>query len=158
MTHEKWKMLLEAVGIVAIVASLSLVAVELRQNTQIMRAQTRDSMTEKQMMFAEWVGTSDYAAEVLLQGSRGQLEPGTKENLSFMFIESGIWREWENSFYQYQQGLFDDEEFEPRRTRWTLNMRGDGSRALWKVTRETYSKDFREEIDRIVLQIESDSH
>ena len=112
MKSTSWKGTADIVGVAAIVLGLMLVAYELRQNTLTLRAQTRDSMTEKQMMFSGWIGTSEYAANVLLRGAEGQLESGTPEYYSYGFLIHGIFREWENSFYQYEQGLFDKSEFE----------------------------------------------
>ena len=156
MKSSSWKDIVELAGISAIVLSLILVAYELRQNTLMMRAQTRDSMTEKQMMFSEWLATSEYAAEVAKQGSKGNLESGSAASISYKFLLHGILREWENSFYQYEQGLFDESEFEPRRLRWAMNMRSQGYRDIWSETRETYSPRFRMEIDSIVNEVESE--
>jgi hypothetical protein len=66
----------------------------------------------------------------------------------------GIFREWENSFYQYEQGLFDESEFEPRRYRWQANMKLPGYREYWARGREAFSPSFRAEIDSIVSEIE----
>ncbi len=145
-----WKDIAELAGMAAIVLSLFLVAYELRQNTLMMRAQTRDSMTTKQMIFSEWFATSRYAADVAIQGRNGIPETGTAESVSYRFMIHGILREWENSHYQYRQGLFDQVEFEPRKLRWKFNMQSQGYREIWAETRETFSPEFRDEIDRIV--------
>ena len=150
-----WKDIAELVGLVAIMLGLVLVAYEIRQNTHMMRAQTRDSLTEKQMAFSEWIGTSRYAGEVANLGSRGKLEPGTPEFTSYRFLVHGIFREWENSFYQYEQGLFEQAEFEPRRRRWAMNLELIGYRDFWANSRETFSPRFRTEIDNIVSDIEA---
>lgn len=155
MKSTGWKDTADIVGIAAIVLGLMLVAYELRQNTLTLRAQTRDSMTEKQMMFSEWVGTSEYASSVLLRGTEGQLEPGTPEYNSYGFLLHGIFREWENSFYQYEQGLFDKSEFEPRRNRWKVNMLLPGYRDYWVSSGEMFSPGFRAEIDSIVSELEA---
>lgn len=154
---ENWKDSAELVGIAAIVLGLVLVAYELRQNTQMMRAQTRDALTEKQMMFSGWIGTSEYAADVLLRGTEGLLEPGTPEYYSYGFLVHGILREWENSFYQYEQGLFDKSEFEPRRNRWRTNMALPGYRDYWAGSAETFSPGFKAEIDSIIAEIDAES-
>jgi len=157
MKSTNWKDIAELIGIAAIVLSLILVAYEMRQNTQMMRAQTRDSLTEKQMMFSGWIGANRFAADVVLRGSRGELEPGTPEFLAYGFLTHGILREWENSFYQYQQGLFDESEFEPRRYRWRTNMKLAGYRAYWEIGRDAFSPSFRAEIDSIIDEIETET-
>ena len=157
MKSTSWKGTADIVGVAAIVLGLMLVAYELRQNTLTLRAQTRDSMTEKQMMFSGWIGTSEYAANVLLRGAEGQLESGTPEYYSYGFLIHGIFREWENSFYQYEQGLFDKSEFEPRRIRWRANMTLPGYRYYWAGSEEMFAPGFRAEIDSIVSEIETEA-
>jgi len=156
MKSTNWKDIAELVGIVAIVLSLVLVAYELRQNTTVMRAQTRDAMTEKQMMFSDWVATNRYTAEVLTLSGQGKLEPGTPEWLSFEFFAQGVIREWENSYYQYEQGLFDPEEFAPRLVRWRDVISLGPMRAYWSSSREQFSPRFRDEIDAILQQADAE--
>jgi len=152
-----WRETAELTGIVAIVLSLILVAYELRQNTTMMRAQTRDAMTEKQMMFTDWVATNRYTAEVLTLSVQGKLEPGSPEWMSFEFFSQGVVREWENSYYQYEQGLFDEEEFAPRLIRWRQILSLGPMRAYWERSKSQFSPSFREEINGIVQQIDSES-
>ena len=157
MKSTDWKNTAELIGIAAVVLGLVLVAYELRQNTTMMRAQTRDSMTEKQMMFSEWVATNRYTAEVMTMVSKGELLPNTPEFASFLFLNQGIIREWENSYYQYEQGLFEPEEFEPRMVRWRRVMTNQPIRDYWKLSRDEFSPRFRAEIDKIVLEVEASS-
>jgi hypothetical protein len=151
-----WKFSMELVGIAAIVLSLVLVAYELRQNTTIMRAQTRDAMTEKQMMFTDWVSTNRYTAEVLTMSGQGKLEPGTPEALSFEFFAQGVIREWENSYYQYEQGLFDPEEFAPRINRWRQIVSLRPMREYWERSHNQFSPRFRDEINNILRQVDAE--
>ena len=155
---ESWRDTVELMGIVAIVLSLILVAYELRQNTTMMRAQTRDAMTEKQMMFTDWVATNRYTAEVLTLSGQGKLEPGTPESISFEFFAQGVIREWENSYYQFEQGLFDSDEFAPRKIRWRQIMSLGPMRDYWERSKNQFSPRFRLEIDGIIHQIDSDSN
>jgi hypothetical protein len=63
----------------------------------------------------------------------------------------GVFRAWENEWYQFQQGLFSDDEFIPRRERWRRNMTEDALfRDSWLDTRGTFSPGFRAEIDIFV--------
>lgn len=152
MKPTDWKDVAELVGIAAIVLGLVLVAYELRQNTMMMQSQTRDSMTEKQMMFSEWVATNRYTAEVMSLAAAGELKPNTPEYNSFLFLNQGIFREWENSYYQYEQGLFEPEEFEPRKERWRRVMANQPVRDYWKMSGDEYSPEFRKVLDEIFSQ------
>ena len=117
---------------------------------------TRDSLTEKQMLLSEWMGTNKYASEIAFAGGRGELEAASPEFAAYESLINGIFREWENSYYQYEQGLFDHSEFEPRRYRWARGLRVQGTRDNWANWREAYSPRFRAEIDKIVAEIEAE--
>ena len=46
----------------SVVVGIIFLAVELQQNTQAIQAQTRDSLTEKQMLLTEWFNNPESAA------------------------------------------------------------------------------------------------
>jgi hypothetical protein len=80
-------------------------------------------------------------------------EPVTPgEALQHAYFLAGVWREWENSHYQFEQGLFDRDEFEPRINRWISVMRVKANRDAWLATRMNYSPSFRAEVDRIIAR------
>ena len=131
-------------------------AVELNQNTEMMRAQIRNSMAQNQMTYMGWVATNPELARVVASGYPGdQFEPLTGEREMLVFLLNGIFREWENSHYQYEIGLFTPEEFEARVDRWRTNMALPGFLQEWERTRTGYSPSFRAEIDAIVAEIEN---
>lgn len=133
----------------AVIMGIVFLGMEIRQNTNMMRSQTRDAISEKQMMFSEWVTTEMDLANTIAKVNAGlRLEPG--ERVMYAYFLAGNWREWENSYYQFQQGLFDRDEFEPRMDRWRATMRGKVARDNWLATRSNYSPTFRAEVDAIV--------
>jgi hypothetical protein len=137
----------------AVVLGIFFLGLEIRQNTNMMRSQTRDSISEKQMMFSEWVATEMDLAETIAKANLGlPLEP--PERVMYAYFLAGVLREWENSHYQFEQGLFDRDEFEPRMRRWRETMQLSNNRESWKLTRMNYSPSFRVEVDRIVADVE----
>jgi len=136
---------------IAVIMGIVFLGLEIRQNTDMMRSQTRDAISEKQMMFSEWVATEIELADTIAKVNAGQeLTPG--EAVQHAYFLAGVWREWENSHYQFEQGLFDRDEFEPRMNRWVSTMRVKPVRDAWVATRMNYSPSFRAEVDRIVAQ------
>ena len=71
----------------------------------------------------------------------------------YTFLVHGILREFEDSHYQYERGLFTEEEYLARTVRWRVNMARPGWRDVWANQGETYAPSFRAEIDRIVAQV-----
>lgn len=136
---------------IAVIMGIVFLGLEIRQNTDMMRSQTRDAISEKQMMFSEWVATEIELATTIAKVTNGEpLTPG--ESVQHAYFLAGVWREWENSHYQFEQGLFDRDEFEPRMNRWVSTMRVKPVRDAWVATRMNYSPSFRAEVDRIVGQ------
>jgi hypothetical protein len=144
---------LTLVANLSVVAGIAFLAVELHQNTQAIHGQTRDSITEKQMTYYGWIGLDRDAADVFQRGNTAGISglEGAEQQMYRMLV-AGILREFENSHYQYEQGLFDSGEFRARVVRWERMMRFQGWRDAWEDERETFAPAFRAEIDRIVAE------
>ena len=149
---------LSLVANLAVVIGIIFLAAEMRQNTQLMQAQIRDSLTEKQMEYLGWVATNPELAEALAKEAGGGRDALTStEAYQIATWVGGQMREWENSYYQSQQGLFTAEDFEARTNRWRLVVSrdyGDAFRRFWEVWREAFSPDFRGQIDRIMAAVD----
>ena len=141
---------------ISVVLGIIFLAVELRQNTQAIQAQTRDSLTEKQMQYMLSIAANPELAEVWIQGTvEGESVWADSLGAAGMYdtLMQAIFREWENSHYQYERGLFTEDEFQGRLTTWRFSMAGPGYRDVWMRTRERFAPSFRAEIDRIVAEV-----
>ncbi len=136
----------------SVVAGIIFLAVELQQNTQAIQAQTRDSITEKQMEYASWVATNRDLAEVYAKGVRSADLDVVERAMWNQYVQ-GVVREWENSQYQYERGLFTPGEYEARVERWRQSMGNPGYQRYWEGQRQTFAPSFRAEIDRIVAEV-----
>ena len=142
-------------GLLAVVLGLVFVGLEMRQNTKMMRAQIRNSMTENTMEYVGWSATSEalsYAVAINREEGAAELTPS-------QFLMLWAWvgaqmREWENSFYQNKLGLFTEAEFGARKNIWrqrmTTGARSEIYLRLWMDLAETFAPDFRAEIDRMI--------
>jgi len=149
---ERW---LTLVANLSVVVGIVFLAVELRQNTQAIQAQTRDSMTEKQMMWLASVYTNPEVADIYQRGSVEDDLATPTERFIYAMAAGADFREWENSYYQYERGLFTAAEFEARRDRWRRSLENfPRQRRLWTTERSGYAPSFRAEIDRIVAEVE----
>ncbi len=143
----EWLTLLANVGVLAGIVFLGM---EMQQNTQMMRAQTRDSVTDKLMNWYMDISTDLYAAEILVKGNTGETLEGA-EFRSYEFMILSNLRMWENEWYQYQIGLFEQAEFEPRLVGWGNLVRNiPGYTLIWERNRDTFSPEFRDQIDSLI--------
>ena len=144
----KWLTLAANLGVIA---GIIFLAIEVQQNTRMMSAQTRDAMTERLTNWQLAISTDQYAASIYIRGSNGQeLDVANGERLSFLLMVNANLRIWENEWYQFQIGLYDETEFAPRLERWGRTMASTGYRQAWQIFRGQFSPGFREEIDSVV--------
>lgn len=148
---ENWVNVAASIGVLLGILFLGL---EISQNTEMMRSQARDAITDKQMMFSEWVTTEPEMAAAIVAASQGLDKMSPEHLVMYSYFMAGVWREWENSYYQFEQGLFDIAEFEPRMVRWHSQMQSRAARTLWTTNKEWYAPGFRARVDAMVADIE----
>ena len=147
---------LTLVANLSVVAGILFLAVELRQNTAAIRAQTRDALTEKQIEIVGWQATNPELAAIHAKAMDGE-ELSTAELLQFSGYVLAQFREWENSHYQFSAGLFSPPEFEARKASWQILLSGASSWAYvatWQMFRLTFAPAFRADIDRLLAERE----
>lgn len=143
----EWLTLMANFGVLA---SIIFLAMELRLNTEMTQAQTRDAITQKQLdMYDLLIGSID-ANDVYHRG-RLNLELSDEEATRFQIMAISVFRIWENEWYQYQKGLFEDYEFEPRKQVWFDYFTGNpGIANIWEEVKDGFSEDFRNALDDTV--------
>ena len=150
----KWLTLVANIGVVAGIVFL---AIELQQNTDMMRAQTRQAISESSNIINTVISNDMEIAQVIAKGIRGDLEQS-------LTAEWGVFQAFvkiqltnpENELYQYEQGLFEEDEFRARQQVLRRTMTNPSYRLVWEGSKETYSNGFRESLDRILIEAESD--
>jgi len=141
--------MIETVGLFAVVLSLIFLGVEVQQNSLLMRSQIRDSVTDKQIAFYSILGENADASEIISRGLLGsELSPA--ESSQFLHWSNAALRMWENEWFQYQNGLFDEDEFTPRMEVWRGMTQFPGFRNMWNTRSNSYSPGFRDQMDRIL--------
>jgi len=152
----KWLALLGNLGVIMGIVFL---AVEIQQNTDMMRAQTRDALTQNIGESLLAISTDEFASDIWFRGMTGEIQPSSdgrpasREWVAFQMMTMTQFRNWENEWYQFQQGLFEVEEFEPRTRIWQLNFSSPGYMAVWEIRKGTFSDSFRELIDGLIEEM-----
>ena len=106
MNWDAFGALAEALGAVAVIATLAYLSVQIRQNSRMMRAQIRDSISGKQMMLSSLPSTNPALAQALaktnpidMSGFAGtgaqSIEGWVAWTLNGMSLV--VFRDWENS-------------------------------------------------------------
>ena len=120
MEIQKLNQWLTLVANLGVIAGIVFLAVELRQNNEMMRAQTRSQLAEEVTeLFTANMNDQPYA-EILMRGNKGE-ELSEIEQYQYARHRSAWLWYWNNVAYQYQMGLYDENEF----TRQISVIRGD---------------------------------
>lgn len=145
----EWLSLIANIGVLVGIVFLVL---ELNQNTAMMQSQTRQAMTENTIDWLLAVGgnretASAYRSQMILSSAD---EPDVVEAQMMFFVVQANFRIWENEYYQYQKGLFENEEFAAKRTTWATPLRFDLYKDFWNRNKGNFSSGFQREIDGIL--------
>ena len=131
----------------AVLVGLVFLVVEINQNNEMMRAQTRSGITDAIIDNVK-LGM-DPRVIVAYQKQRSGQPLSDEESILMNQIASATLRLWENTHYQYRNGLFDDAEFEADLAVWRQDMQKTEFKLHWSSHRHTYSEAFRKQIDEL---------
>jgi len=127
---------------VAVLVGLVLVVIEIRQNNDMMRAQTRNEISVQVVDLLSQVATSDDLSSLLSRAESG--EPLSDEDrIQFQTRATAMLRYFENVHYQYRQGMYDEREFAAQQEAWRRFVNNAAYVSIWCAWRETFSPEFR---------------
>ena len=132
----------------AVLIGLVLLIVEISQNNDMMRAQTRSGISDAIIQNIT-MGMDPRVIEAYQKQANGQAL-GYEDEILLDSMANATLRLWENTHYQFRNGLFDDDEFEADLAVWREQMAAPEFQRHWMAHRNTYSQAFREQIDTFV--------
>ena len=133
---------------VGVLVGIILLIVELDQNREMMRAQTRNEISVQVVDLLSQVATSDELSILLLRSQSG--EPlSDQETIQFQNRSRAMLRYFENVHYQYRQGMYDEQEFSGQREAWRRFASNAAYKPIWCAWRETFSPEFRMEFEAL---------
>ena len=103
----RWLTLAANVGVLI---GIIILIVELRQNSQIMRAQTRAQLSEGIVNILNENNADLVFNDILIRGAKAE-ELSEVEQFTFNRHRNAMLAYWDNVFYQHKIGLYDVEEY-----------------------------------------------
>ena len=148
----KWLTLAAHLGVLI---GIALLLVELNQNHEIIRGQTRTEITHSVVAVMNMTATNKELAEIIARANKGE-ELTPAESLILSTRNQALFRMWENAHYQYRQGLYDEEEFSSQLRTWrdllsSLSAHSHMVR-FWCNNRNHFSTSFMDEIDGLLAE------
>ena len=117
MNADKLNKWLALVANVAVVAGIVFLALELNQNSRMMKTQTRNAITESILNF-QFNAQSSGLRDVEEKATRDLSSLTAEETRQLFQLYVSNLRLWENIHYQYRNGVFDEAEFAAERNSW----------------------------------------
>ena len=133
-----------------VLVGIILLIVELDQNRDTMRAQTRHELAMGIVDLLQTVASNEQLADLMYRANSGE-EITPRELFQYQIRTNALFRYWEDVHYQYRVGLYDDIEFEKQRDAWKDNF-ANASLAVqyWCKVRSLYSPEFASEMDSLL--------
>ena len=135
---------------IGVLVGIILLVMELNQNREMARAQTRNELSMGIVGIQSGVAENSELASVLAKARAGEtLSPS--EQIQYSNRELAMFRYWENVHYQYRVGLYDDDEYSKQKYAWDLYLNGSEATAkTWCLVRDMFSSKFSAEVDDLL--------
>ncbi len=151
---KKFKIIINSISTIAVVASLLFVGIQINQSNQVAKATIRQSLNETDMQIYTITMDQNALAKADYKLAKGELLNDYEEYQLEKYREFNF-RDFDNSFYQFQIGLFDKEVWRAYRRMIKKLLSSDvGYLKMWKNSKESFSSSFQIEIDKIIKEID----
>jgi hypothetical protein len=143
----------EVVGAVGVIVSLLYLALQIRQNSNVVRSATRQAISTTQVELGFRIAeSSDLRASMAKLWGLGDPPTAAQDTeIRNLFLYRTFWRAYENQCHQFREGTFDADMWSGYREALRgMFILGD-SRQVWEQSRAAFSPDFARFVDREIL-------
>ncbi|MEJ2238529.1 MAG: hypothetical protein P8X82_09555 [Gemmatimonadales bacterium] len=144
-----WLAVLANLGVLV---GIIVVVLELNQNSEMVRAQTRNELSNGIVGLLSAGAENSELASIMRRANSGE-ELTADEFVQFEERQAAMYRYWENVHYQYRQGLYDETEFSKQLEAWRAYV--NQSKAVadqWCKFRSIVAEDFAAEVDGLLVR------
>ena len=134
---------------IGVLIGIILLVIELDQNREMVRAQTRNDISQQIESRLLTLASNSQLTNVTRRAAAGEELSADEERQAYLYTSANL-RGWENMHYQYRHGMFDEVEFKAEKTAWRFLINSNKLfPRVWCPTRQNYSPDFVAEIESI---------
>ena len=146
MTLENLANIGEFVGGIAVIISLLYLALQIRQNSKIVRAAAYQSFNEANARVLHTMAQGPPAAETMTKGLADIRSLSPAESFQFITLVVSLLQSFQTAYFQHRDGLLPDDLWRNHRAvgRWWLA--NPGIRSAMKLIGPTFDRDFLDEI------------
>lgn len=135
----------EFVGAIAVVITLAYLVVQIRQNTQMIRANIRQARSDSTVSLYS-LGATSQIAEIRVKEQRGEPLTDVEEERSFLW-HIAIWRSQQTIFFQTRERLLDEQTANEQAGIVRAIMAIPSSARFWMQQKHTFDSRFVEWVD-----------
>ena len=141
--------LAEAIGAAGVILSLLYLSSQVRQNTKLSRAATRQALADGAQGLASDVVEIDDIARIMQDALDGhEVKPHERLRLQARCLRD--LRFWDNAYYQYTEGLLTAEEWDGFRVNLKVVFQFPFYRDYWENFQVMFSAAFRRELNSLL--------
>ena len=151
---KKFKILLNSISTIAVIGSLIFVGIQINQSNQVAKATIRQSLNETDMQI--YAITMDQPSLAKADYNlKKEKKLNDYEKYQLIKYREYNFRDYDNSFYQYQIGLFEEEAWEAYRRLIKKTFNNDLLYfKMWNENKESFSSSFQKEITELLKEID----
>ena len=138
----------EFIGGVAVLVTLIYLALQVKQNTNTVRASTVQSLQDSASSFVTSIALDEEVTALWLRGLQGA-DLNTTQSARVSLLLHAAFRRYENAFLQFRLGVIDETNWKPWEKLIGANMSMAGPRQWWEQARIMYSDEFAQFVGAI---------
>jgi len=138
-----FEIIINAIAAVGVILSVIFLALQIRKNTQAVRASYYDSLNDTNIEFLRQLIEDKVLGKLFEKATLGWNDLGEddKRTANFLFIQ--LFRHYENMYYQNKMQVFESWLWDSHRNTLISYFHHDGVQEWWRVRRQTFSDEFR---------------
>ena len=154
MKLERWALVAEIVGAIAVVISLVYVGSGVRQNTDAILSSNHQNLVAMDMNKNAWFRDAEFAA-LYTSGLENVDSLSASELQQFnVFLADGL-NVWEYAFISHDRGLMDDTIWEGYDRFYSSQLRLPSYRSFWEGNRDGWTEEFQHHADSVLIATEN---
>ena len=150
-----YRIIVELTSVVAIILSLMFLALEVKQSNQLAKAEIRQALNVTDMEVYKVQMEEDIIAKALYKINKN-IPIDDYEEYQLNEFQRFNFRDFDNSFYQYRIGLFDENVWFAYRRIIKSLLTENYIMLMWRNSNQSFSIEFQDEVSNIIKEIKDD--
>ena len=146
--------LAELLGAIGVIASLVYLAIQIRQNTSTVVANTFQSVQDSSVLRMMALAENDELAERFVAGLVDPDALDGAKRFQFDIWMRANFKGYENYFYQHKMGLLDAQSWSAAREAIRVSLSPPGVPKWWTMNRRLFRSDFGELVDEVLAEFD----